>query len=92
MSENETENGTEAVDGISTVDKIEKHIEYNTPRGTGVDSRKERKAMRQEAERRKNTPTSELERGVRASIYAAKASRHLGEHIRDTDILPQMDE
>jgi len=78
-------------DKTATVDLLEKDREYNSNRAT-IDSRKERKSMREEKERIRNTPNSELKPKRRASIWARKASRHLEERITDLDILKQMDD
>jgi hypothetical protein len=74
---------------LSTVEKLEKDREYNSNRST-VNSEKEREAIRQRRKELRNTPTSELSRAQRAARWAAKASAHLGERVKDTDILREM--
>jgi len=91
--ENETEEQeAETTDEeMATVDKLKKDREYNTNRPT-VNSDKERKALREYRKKRSNTPNSELSDTEKAAKWSAKASAHLGERVKDTDILREMED
>ena len=74
---------------LSTVEKLEKDREYNSNRST-VDSEKEREALREHRKKLRNAPNSELSDTEKAAKWSAKASAHLGERVKDTDILREM--
>jgi hypothetical protein len=79
--ENETE---------SIVDRLEKDREYNSNKST-IDSEKEREDLREHRKKLRNAPNSELSDTEKATKWSAKASAHLGERVKDTDILREME-
>ena len=91
-NENETEEEeAETTDEeIAIVDKLEKDREYNSNKPT-VDSEKERETLREYRKKLRNTPNSELTQAEKAAKWSAKASLHLGERVKDTDILREME-
>jgi len=84
-ADEEDENETESI-----VDRLEKDREYNTNRPT-VNSEKEREALREYRKKLRNTPNSELSDTEKARKWSAKASAHLGERVKDTEILREME-